>query len=536
MRTDNRKLRVLIVDDEPYIRQGLRVLIDWDAEGFCISDEAENGIKAIELMKKNTYDLILSDIKMSEMDGVELIAYVDEYRLSNANFIFLSGYYEFSYAKTAIRHGCCDYILKPIQKEELLSAIRKIRQRHELETDMKRSTETYETAYLENCLEHVIRGIAGDVQMKYVREKLRLSGDIIYIYCKAVHNDEMSGQSGSSDMEAQQKRIFEEAGMLLEDCRIHLIKDKRSAAAECGFGILYSQALSDGRFSSEKAWLEWFLNKLTELTGRKITAYMGSKVSDMSSIPESYKEAMMMYSLQAYKKGESSSLKCRQDLESGEKDTYKKEIDELIHSIEMFDGFKVKQNARKLYMTMTDKITNEEMVNRYIQYLLFRLLGLAYQQDAEVDQEEIMRYIHHSVFSSGVEQLNIIKFQRFIEEYTNYLAQLTKVSACRMISMVEKDIEQNYAENISLKLLGEKYYINSVYLGQLFKRHVGCNFKDYLNDVRIKKAAEMIRYTDKKIYRIAEEVGYRKREYFNSKFYEAYQETPSEFRRRYRDI
>lgn len=123
MRTDNRKLRVLIVDDEPYIRQGLRVLIDWDAEGFCISDEAENGIKAIELMKKNTYDLILSDIKMSEMDGVELIAYVDEYRLSNANFIFLSGYYEFSYAKTAIRHGCCDYILKPIQKEELLSAI-----------------------------------------------------------------------------------------------------------------------------------------------------------------------------------------------------------------------------------------------------------------------------------------------------------------------------------------------------------------------------------------------------------------------------
>ena len=183
-----------------------------------------------------------------------------------------------------------------------------------------------------------------------------------------------------------------------------------------------------------------------------------------------------------------------------------------------------------------DKITNEEMVNRYIQYLLFRLLGLAYQQDAEVDQEEIMRYIHHSVFSSGVEQLNIIKFQRFIEEYTNYLAQLTKVSACRMISMVEKDIEQNYAENISLKLLGEKYYINSVYLGQLFKRHVGCNFKDYLNDVRIKKAAEMIRYTDKKIYRIAEEVGYRKREYFNSKFYEAYQETPSEFRRRYRDI
>ena len=84
--------------------------------------------------------------------------------------------------------------------------------------------------------------------------------------------------------------------------------------------------------------------------------------------------------------------------------------------------------------------------------------------------------------------------------------------------------------------MGEKYFINSAYLGQLFKRYCGRSFKNYLNDVRIKKAAEMIRYTDKKIYEIAEEVGYHKKEYFNTKFYETYGETPSSFRKRYRNI
>ena len=530
MWTDNQKLRVLIVDDEPYIRQGLHTLIDWDAEGYSISDEAENGVEAIALMEKNTYDLVLTDIKMPEMDGVELIAYVYEHRMSQADFIFLSGYYEFSYAKTAIRYGCFDYILKPIQKEELLSAVRSIRRKHEAETNSNKNKAAFETAYLEDCLEHVIRGNAGDAQLRYVQEKLQLAGDIIYIYCKVVENDKMSRERG---MKAQRGRIFAEAEVLLGECRTHLLKDKAKDGVECGFGILYSQVLPGEHFSSEKEWLEWFLDKLYERTGSRVAAYMGNKVGGIDLISESYREAMMMYSLQAYKKGDISSAKGGVELE---KDSYKKEIDELIRSIELFDSFKIKQNARKLYVIITDKTVDVEMANRYIQYLLFRLLGLAYQQDAEVDQEEIMRYIHHIVFSSGVEQLNILKFQKFIEEYTTYLAQLGNVSASGMISTIEKDIEKNFAENLSLKSLGEKYFINSAYLGQLFKRYCGRSFKNYLNDVRIKKAAEMIRYTDKKIYEIAEEVGYHKKEYFNTKFYETYGETPSSFRKRYRNI
>ena len=107
-------LKILIVDDEPFIRQGLAVLIDWEAEGFFIAGEASNGEEALALIRKNEYDLIIADIRMPVMGGIELLKQTREQSLSKARFVILSGFFEFEYAKEAIRYSCTDYILKPI--------------------------------------------------------------------------------------------------------------------------------------------------------------------------------------------------------------------------------------------------------------------------------------------------------------------------------------------------------------------------------------------------------------------------------------
>lgn len=96
----------------------------------------------------------------------------------------------------------------------------------------------------------------------------------------------------------------------------------------------------------------------------------------------------------------------------------------------------------------------------------------------------------------------------------------------------EAEIENHYSENLSLKYLGEKYYINSAYLGQLFKKNYGYCFKDYLNGIRMRKAAETMLRTNKKIYEIAEEVGYKNIQYFINKFEDIYGMTPSRFRKK----
>ena len=96
-------IKTLIVDDEPFIRQGLRVLIDWEKYGYEIVDEAENGLKAIEKIKEKEINLVITDIKMPEMDGLELIEYVSKNIKRKINYIVLSGYCEFEYARQAIR-------------------------------------------------------------------------------------------------------------------------------------------------------------------------------------------------------------------------------------------------------------------------------------------------------------------------------------------------------------------------------------------------------------------------------------------------
>ena len=113
-------IKILIVDDEPFIRQGLKILINWEEYGYEIVGEAANGIEAIKVLEEKEIDLIIADIKMPEMNGIELIEYVHDNILSEIKFIMLSGYYEFEYAKKAIKYNVTDYILKPIQKDELI--------------------------------------------------------------------------------------------------------------------------------------------------------------------------------------------------------------------------------------------------------------------------------------------------------------------------------------------------------------------------------------------------------------------------------
>ena len=115
-------LRVMLVDDEPYILQGLQVLIDWESAGFEIVALCHNGKEALQYLKENDVDLVISDIKMPEMTGLELLEAVKKDHVSGAEFIFLTGYDDFAYTQRAIRNGCLDYILKPVIEEELISA------------------------------------------------------------------------------------------------------------------------------------------------------------------------------------------------------------------------------------------------------------------------------------------------------------------------------------------------------------------------------------------------------------------------------
>lgn len=138
--------RAFMCDDEMWILLSLKNLIDWQEEGFFICGEATDGLKAWERIRNLQPDLIFSDIKMPGMDGIELVRKVREEGIG-AEIIIISGYSEFQYAKAAMQYGCTDYLLKPIDEEELLDCIRRVRQRldeknpEEVGKDSKRKTD-----------------------------------------------------------------------------------------------------------------------------------------------------------------------------------------------------------------------------------------------------------------------------------------------------------------------------------------------------------------------------------------------------------
>lgn len=151
-------LRVLLVDDEPFIIQGLKILIDWEQEGFEIAGTAANGQEAYEFLQKEKVDLIIADIKMPVMTGLELQEVIRKENLSNAYFVILSGYADFEYARRAFQNECTDYILKPVDKEILLKLLSRVHAMRDEEDRVQQNNQKMEKAYFARHLISLIKG------------------------------------------------------------------------------------------------------------------------------------------------------------------------------------------------------------------------------------------------------------------------------------------------------------------------------------------------------------------------------------------
>ena len=141
-------LRVMLVDDEPFILQGLKILVDWNKEGFDIVYTASNGKEALEYLKNNEVDLIISDVQMPVMNGLELLENIQNKGISHARFAILTGYDDFSYAQRAIKYNSMDYILKPVQKRDILALLRNVSKLEKVSKEREDDRAKMEDAYL----------------------------------------------------------------------------------------------------------------------------------------------------------------------------------------------------------------------------------------------------------------------------------------------------------------------------------------------------------------------------------------------------
>lgn len=470
-------LKVLLVDDEPFIIQGLKVLIDWEQEGYMIAGTASNGKEAYDFLKKESVDLIIADIQMPVMTGLDLQEAIRKENLSNAYFVILSGYADFEYARRALQNECTDYILKPVDRDMLLKLLNRVSAMRDEDDRMRQKNNKMEKAYLARNQIALIKGKYDDSNLQYVTSQMKCKEGVRYVEIQ------MAGCDADEDVTDQEMREFQRQ---MYECCTAFLKDY---AENCVFDASADEKIYDVGLI--------FFQYMAEEAGLDENAFYEEEVQVSN-------DGMVL---------------C------------KKSLDDLLKVVEQNNHMEIRAAVDRFYGEMSQRGLRGESMTLNINYLLFQLIHLASEQDDEVNQEEILRLISESSFETGTMRGSKTHLMRFACEYGDYLSQLRKNVSRGVLGNVEKEIKEHYADNLTLKGLSEKYYVNSAYLGQLFRKKYGQSFKDYLNNYRMDQAVDLLLHSDKKIIQVAEEVGYHDLDYFVNRFIQVKGCTPAKFRK-----
>lgn len=528
-------LKVLLVDDEPFIAQGLLKLIDWSKEGYEIVKTASNGAEAYEYICNNEIDLVVTDIKMPIMNGIELLRKIREDGNSELEVIILSGYKEFEYAMEGMKYGCAGYVLKPVEKIELLTLIRKIAEKKQEIIQEAIQKETMENAYLARNIIALLVGKFDDVNVSYVKNSMKLSDTIIYANIEFISH---GGEQDEEEAKVRQthRKIYQMCKELLGEDGNHVVFDTSIDQNSHDIGLILCDYMYLDKKATEEEYLIWIRDELVSRSHMPIRILAGKKVNSINNISKSYSTVRILKSFEGFRpKKDIYFYEDEVQVNQGGAVLCKQYIDDLTRAIELNEEKEIKFRVTELFREMRRLGIASETIKLNMDYLLFGLIHLAANQDDDVNQEEVLQYISESSFHEGVLRGSSEHLASFAIEYAEYLSQLRKNMSGNILNDIEREVKQNYMENISLRELSKKLYVNSSYLGQIFKKKYGMSFKDYLTNYRINEASVMLVQTDEKITKIAEMVGYKDSDYFVRKFIEIKGCTPSKYRKNKND-
>ena len=246
-------LRVLLVDDEPFILQGLKKLVDWNAEGYEVVATKANGKEALAYRGEHQVELIIADIKMPIMTGLELLATIRNENISDAHFMILSGYSDFSYAQQAIQYNCIDYVLKPVEKDKLLEMLRKVAHMSEHAKQDREEQDKMQQAYLARQVISLLVGKYDEMNLDYVKSHMRISEGVRYVdIVTGVIN---SGEEEEVVMRANQRKLYEACENAVRDERAHIIFDVSHDEKNYDIGFIFCSYMLEERNETVEEYL-----------------------------------------------------------------------------------------------------------------------------------------------------------------------------------------------------------------------------------------------------------------------------------------
>lgn len=503
--------QLLIIDDEPIVRKGIEKLLVWEDYGFHVCGEGIDGVDGLHKVLEYQPDLVLVDIKMPGMNGIELISEAKAQGFKG-KFIILTGYSDFTFAKTAISLGVHAYLLKPIDEEELIEHLNNILQ------ELK-DKEFLSKFYIKNELkakQEVLRRLLLSMGKKEeLKNELKLYGFELKQnrFCVAILNEREKYKRVEYNPFLDEKINF--FLYKLENIEEISLEDKRILI---GKGYSYKEFMKKLKESN---------NRVKERYDTDFFITVGHDVIVWEDIHFSYESAKLLLDYQFLFGNE--SLVSIQILEETRKGTEKVSLDKLEDMVEIGDIEGIEESLGQLkeyYKTILKKESDLkiQMINRL--YQLYESTKKYFEEEI-VDIPDIEKTIEYIKGSTSLDELIM-----WVKDYLRELSKIIGMSTSdHVIKRMYVYMERNYHKNIKLESIAQLFNYNSAYLGKLFKKEMGESFNNTLDKIRIENAKRLLVETDLKVYQVSEKVGYSNIDYFYGKFKKHVGISPKEFKR-----
>ena len=526
--------RVLLADDEEEIRTGISRKIDWTALGFSLVGEAANGEEALELAEQLRPDVVLTDIKMPFMDGLELCRRLRQ-SLPGAKLVVFSGFDDFEYARQAVGMGVSEYILKPINAVELSEVLTKLRRQLDSQRLERRDMETLRRRYEESLpiLRELFytRLLSGQlrpdqVQDRAARYEIELPPGLWA--AALVHADlPGDGEDGQRDeLVLLSAQSFLEEHFALEGCSARVILYGDTAA-------LLVQLSGPDRLYPLLEELERLSLLSQSYLGIPLTAGVGLPCQGPEELHRSVEGARSALDYRALMGGGRVIYIGDLEPQSAAELSFEEEDQrQLSAAIKLGTPEQVEQVVRGLMDRLKQAGLSLSKCHLFLLELVTCLIRLTRSGGVAVEAvfgANFTGSVSISDFSS-LEELGRWLGERCLKLH-ELLGRQRSDSAWRMVENAKEYIAAHYAdEHLSVEALCSHIHLSPTYFSTLFKREVGLSFTAYVTQVRMEEAVRLLRDTDEKTYRIAERTGYIDPNYFSYVFKKQFGLSPSKFR------
>lgn len=521
-------LQVIIIDDEPLIRNGLQKMFIWENYNMEIQAVFPNGILAFEYIKMHPVDLVITDIKMPIMSGIEFMTECQKNNIKT-KYIILSGFSDFEYVKSAAKIGIENYLLKPIDTQEMSRTLLQVQNKIEAERKNKIFVDEGIGIFKNNLLFRLITGTISYNELEERKDYV----DLPLINSNYQVTAIKFSFSNTDNIVSHKKPPL--ASILHH---LTCYKDIFPVTDYSGRFLYLLFCNYNGERERMNVCFKDLIQYVSITSDFRISIAVGQLVHTIDEIVDSYKTASLL--INTATSYELNDIRWEEDSEGN--DAFMLPHIELYQLIQLNEKC-LYQNEEHIQEIITDILYN----NRYIpleglQMLAVTIISKVYSNYIASETDTCIDY---NDTYSRINEITIYTDYNSILTWTqNMIHSIFSLRNTKDSSLLSPShtktilayLESHYYEDINLKTIADHFNVNALYLGRKIKSETGYSFTDYLNRLRLKNAENLLLNTKLSAKQIAHKVGYNNDQYFNIQFKKYLNMTPGEFRKKHNQL